>query len=50
MVLDIGAAYVKCGFAGEALPRHIVPSGLREMTAGWAPPTKRAAPAAQNNS
>eukprot|EP00053_Salpingoeca_punica_P016336 m.153750 g.153750 ORF g.153750 m.153750 type:complete len:627 (-) comp16946_c1_seq2:423-2303(-) len=29
VVLDIGAAYTKCGFAGEAVPRHIIPSVVR---------------------
>ena len=26
VVVDIGAAYTKCGFAGESAPRHIIPS------------------------
>ena len=28
IVLDIGAAYTKCGFAGDAHPRCIVPTNL----------------------
>ncbi|EDV21739.1 uncharacterized protein TRIADDRAFT_59766 [Trichoplax adhaerens] len=28
VVLDIGAAYTKCGFAGESCPRHILPSSV----------------------
>ena len=26
VVIEIGAAYTKCGFAGESAPRHIIPS------------------------
>ncbi|XP_023324453.1 actin-related protein 10 [Eurytemora carolleeae] len=33
VVLDIGAAYTKCGYAGELTPRCIVPSLSRDGTA-----------------
>jgi actin-related protein len=29
VVLDIGTAYTKCGFAGESSPRHIIPTEVR---------------------
>jgi len=34
VILDIGAAYTKCGFAGEASPRHIVPTVLKRVSHG----------------
>ena len=32
IILDIGASYTKCGFAGEATPRHVIPSDLKLKT------------------
>ncbi|KAI8968500.1 hypothetical protein BDF20DRAFT_896733 [Mycotypha africana] len=26
VVLDIGSLYIKCGFSGESVPRHLVPT------------------------
>lgn len=31
VILDIGEAYTKIGFAGEAAPRHIIPSTLKKL-------------------
>jgi hypothetical protein len=28
IIIDIGAAFIKCGYAGEAVPRVIVPSNV----------------------
>jgi len=32
VVIDIGSAYTKCGFAGEAQPRHILPSQFKLLS------------------
>ncbi|TRZ03296.1 hypothetical protein DNTS_029416, partial [Danionella cerebrum] len=29
VVIDLGAAYTKCGFAGETGPRFIIPSEIK---------------------
>ena len=35
IVLDIGSLYIKCGFSGEARPRHIVPVHAGNMRFHW---------------
>jgi len=42
VILDLGTAYIKCGYAGEAAPRHVLPSPLGSYLrrpAGTDPPT-----------
>ncbi len=34
VVLDIGSAYTKCGFAGESHPRHLIPSSHFTISSG----------------
>jgi actin-related protein len=31
VVFDLGASYIKCGFAGEAYPRHVIKSQVRPL-------------------
>ena len=41
VVLDLGSAYLKCGFAGESSPRAIVPSPVRIPVHGASPRATR---------
>jgi actin-related protein 10 len=42
VIIELGSAHIKCGFAGDAAPRHIVGSGTLGALAGrWPPPEPR---------
>jgi actin-related protein 10 len=32
VVIDLGTSFTKCGFAGEAQPRHILPSKFKLLS------------------